>query len=181
MRAGHEVVFAMTIRNVGPAVAREVVVRDPLDDRLTFLSVSPDSCGYRDRVLTCRLGRLGPEEAVTVEWRGLVSPDTPDGYRLRNVAKVSGVTPESRLDNNLGRAEITVTNRPPHVRRPRHVKRPPHVRRPPLFEKPPLVAGPAPVPREELPFTGFPAWLLGLAGLLVVAGSAVRWTARRTG
>ncbi|MFD0884829.1 DUF11 domain-containing protein [Streptosporangium algeriense] len=165
MRAGHEVVFNMTIRNVGPSVAREVVVRDPLDERLAFRSASPDSCGYQDRVLTCRFERLGPEESVTVEWRGRVDPDTPDGYRLRNVAKVSGMTPESRLDNNRGRAEIIVTNR--------HAGPPPH--------GPAPVAEPIPGPREELPFTGFPAWPLGLAGLLVGVGSAVRWMARRRG
>lgn len=157
MRAGHVVVFTMTIRNKGPATAREVVMRDPVDSRLEFRSAVPSSCDYEDGSVTCRFSRLDPREAVTVEWRGKVAPDTPDGYLIHSVARVSAETPESRLDNNRASAEIVVTNRPPA----------------------PPVAEPVDEPREELPFTGFLTWPLGLAALLVGVGSAVRWTARR--
>ncbi|MFF0577875.1 DUF11 domain-containing protein [Streptosporangium saharense] len=157
VRAGHVVVYTMTIRNKGPATAREVVMRDPVDSRLEFRSAVPSSCDYEDGSVTCRFSRLDPREAVTVEWRGRVAPDTPDGYLIRSVARVSAATPESRLDNNRASAEIVVTNRPPA----------------------PPVAEPVDEPREELPFTGLLTWPLGLAGLLVGVGLAVRWTARR--
>ncbi|GII82165.1 hypothetical protein Ssi03_01550 [Sphaerisporangium siamense] len=208
VRAGHEVVYTLTVRNDGPAPAREVVVRDPIDERLEFRSATPSSCGYRAGTLTCGLGRLDVGESVTFEWRGRVAPDTPDGYVLHNVAKVSTPTPEARLSNNTAHARITVVNRPATARSTAEAAssgatvetsaKTITVAEPgtaggtagpgsepspksPAKPSPRTRATPAGGPDASggLPFTGALVWPPALASLLLVAGLAVLWAVRR--
>ena len=64
--------FTIKIRNDGTVRAEGVRMRDPLPSKVKFIRAStsrqvPGSCGIEDRVVTCRLGNLGPDKTVTVK------------------------------------------------------------------------------------------------------------------
>ena len=79
--------FDMSVSNLGPATARDVVLSDFLPEGLDFVSVAPDSCSFSDyddgaapppgesapyysyRELRCDLGDLEPGDSVDVTLR----------------------------------------------------------------------------------------------------------------
>ena len=72
VQVGEKQTFTIRITNEGTTRAEGVRMRDPLPSKVRFIRAStsrevPGSCGIEDRVVTCRLGNLGPDKTVTVK------------------------------------------------------------------------------------------------------------------
>ena len=89
--------FTIRITNEGNRRAEGVRMTDPLPSKVRFIRAStsrevPGSCGIEDRVVTCRLGPLRPDRAVTVKI--YVKPVVAGSYTNR--AYVSYTSPTAR-------------------------------------------------------------------------------------
>ena len=72
VQVGERQTFTIEITNDGSTRAERVRMKDPLPSRVRFIRAStsrevPGSCGIEDRVVTCRLGTLRADRAVTVK------------------------------------------------------------------------------------------------------------------
>ncbi|MBX5441161.1 MAG: choice-of-anchor A family protein [Solirubrobacteraceae bacterium] len=75
---GDVVTFTLTVRNLGPATSRDVVVRDALPVGLTFVSAS-SPCQLAGSIVTCALGDLAHNETRTLKIRAIADPLPPAG------------------------------------------------------------------------------------------------------
>ncbi|UFN45121.1 DUF11 domain-containing protein [Nocardioides okcheonensis] len=107
---GRPVTWTVTVRNDGPSTARNVVVRDDVDDTVTGLTAgtgsTPNPCSVATgNDVTCALGDLGPGTTVTIT----LTAGLPAGAtgRLDNTATVSSPT-DTTPDNNT----VTATSTP---------------------------------------------------------------------
>lgn len=99
-----EIEYEVSVTNLGPAVAIDVVVTDTLPASLTFVSATPSvgSCGHVAGVVTCNLGDISVGDVVTIaivtqtESLGEVTDLTPE-----NVVEVSSTTPDPDPSNNV--------------------------------------------------------------------------------
>lgn len=87
---GHQSTFALTVTNVGPSVARDVVLEDPLPAGLTFVSVSDARCAELSGTVSCAFGDLPVDAPITFD---VVVRGMQEG-EWRNVAEVRTTTPE---------------------------------------------------------------------------------------
>jgi len=99
---GEDVSWTVTVHNDGPSIARDVEVRDNVDDAITDLTAStgttPNPCGIAaGNDVTCDLGDLAPGATVVIT----ISGGLPAGFQglLENLASVSSPT-DNTPDNN---------------------------------------------------------------------------------
>jgi hypothetical protein len=106
VRAGHAVTFRVTVRNVSPIPAQQVVLSDQTIQHATVLSVHNPrgSCRMRAKVV-CQLGNLKPRAGVVITAR--VVPAATRGRFVNRVAVGSG-TQENTLANNVASATVRV-------------------------------------------------------------------------
>jgi uncharacterized repeat protein (TIGR01451 family) len=110
VQVGERQVFTVKITNEGSTRARGVRMTDPLPREVKFLRAStsrevPGSCGIEDRVVTCRLGALRADRAVTVKI--YVRPVEAGSYTNRAYASfrnTNGLLVEE--DRDAARAEV---------------------------------------------------------------------------
>jgi uncharacterized repeat protein (TIGR01451 family) len=110
--------YDITVINLGPATAEDVVVEDELPTGLEFVSVttSVGTCGFNTatRIVTCQLGDLAvadPPVAIEITVVIPVAYPITEGQTtitFINEATTSTITPESDLTNNEDDAETTV-------------------------------------------------------------------------
>jgi uncharacterized repeat protein (TIGR01451 family) len=79
---------------------------------MTFVSVTPASCGLDGTTVRCSLGDLARGQSITITAVSGV-PLALAGKTKRNQATVSSPTPDSDLTNNRDDATVTVTAAPP--------------------------------------------------------------------
>ena len=95
-----ELVYTLTVDNVGSELARDVRLTDRLAPGSSFLSVTTDTgtCSQSKETVSCELGDVGADEEISVEVRARAV----ERGRLTNVAEVvaSGGPPESEPDSN---------------------------------------------------------------------------------
>ncbi|MBA3780411.1 MAG: DUF11 domain-containing protein [Nocardioides sp.] len=99
---GQQVTWTVTARNAGPSVARNVVVRDDVNDAVTGLAATtgatPNPCTVAaGNDVTCGLGDLAPGAVVTVTLTGGVPPGFTGS--LSNTATISSPTDSTPLNN----------------------------------------------------------------------------------
>ncbi len=71
---GEEVVFTLTVKNLGPEASSGAQIADPLPDGLTFVSASA-SCHEDAGRVTCAIGELAVGESVSFEITAKVDDD----------------------------------------------------------------------------------------------------------
>ncbi len=107
--AGEGVTYRIAVRNLGPSVAPNVVVRDALDSNLTFLGSQiiggSGSCAVdTGNVVTCQLGNVTPNPApalpVVVELFLQVNTDAPAGVIVNTATVASDVTDPCGANNS---------------------------------------------------------------------------------
>jgi hypothetical protein len=105
-RAGHAVTFRLTVRNVSPIPAQQVVLSDQTIQRATVLSLHTPrgTCRLRAKAV-CQLGNLDPGKTVVVTAR--VVPGVSARRFVNRVAVGSG-TQENNLANNVASATVRV-------------------------------------------------------------------------
>lgn len=112
---GQQITYIVTVTNLGPAAAADVVAVDPLPSQVSLVSVSDPACSGTT-VLTCSFGTLaaGATRAVTI----VVLAETVG--TATNVVTVSTSTPESNGQNNRSEVNTPITGpfRPPPVPKP---------------------------------------------------------------
>jgi uncharacterized repeat protein (TIGR01451 family) len=109
---GKNVTYTLLVTNNGPSTAKDVKVADPLPAGMTFVSVTPASCGLAGTVVRCSLGDLAKGQSVTIT---VVSgiPLSLANKTKTNEATVSSTTPDSDLTNNKDDATVKITAAPP--------------------------------------------------------------------
>ncbi len=116
-RAGQSLTYTLVVTNVGPLVARDVVVSDTLDPNVNFVSGSvqesndPDvrerDCTYVSPTVTCDLHKVDVGERVTIT---IVTTVTV-GFRgvLRNTALVAAASFDPNAGNNAAAHQNPLT------------------------------------------------------------------------
>jgi uncharacterized repeat protein (TIGR01451 family) len=108
----NNVTYTLVVTNNGPSTAKGVTVADPLPSGMTFVSVTPASCGLDFTTVRCSLGDLAKGQSVTIT---VVSgiPLSLANKTKTNEATVTSTTPDSDLTNNKDDATVTITGAPP--------------------------------------------------------------------
>ncbi len=109
---GVNVTYTMVVTNNGPSTAKDVKVSDPLPAGMTFVSVTPASCGLALTTVTCSLGDLAKGQSVTIKLISGVPLALAKKTRT-NEATVTSTTPDPNTANNKDSATVTVTAAPP--------------------------------------------------------------------
>lgn len=112
VQVGELQTFTIRITNVGATRVEGVTMKDPLPSKVRFVMAStsrqvPGSCGIQDRVVTCRLGDLGPDRTVTVKI--YVKPVVAGSYTYR--AYVRYVSRAALQSEDSDAARVTVVER----------------------------------------------------------------------
>ena len=159
-QVGSIVVYTLTVSNLGPNTAHNVVVTDPVPSSLVLQSVSSsdfEGCTSANNSITCTRSVLQVGEVGTITVTALVPATASPGIGVPNTATVGTTTPETNLANNQDTATII----------------------------PFAVAAEAPTPPPvitpvQLPRTGIDvSTMLRLAALLAAAGAVAVVTGRR--
>ncbi|GAA5107345.1 hypothetical protein GCM10023339_05250 [Alloalcanivorax gelatiniphagus] len=104
---GEDVTWTVVVGNTGPSVARDVVVRDDVNDAITGLTATGAACTIADgNDVTCDLGSVAPGEQVVITLAGDVPPDFTG--ELSNTATVSSPTDDSPA-NSTSTADPTTS------------------------------------------------------------------------
>ncbi len=85
--AGGAATFTMTVSNVGPADAEDVVLEDPFPAGTTPVSTSTPGCTIAAATLTCDIGLLAVDETATVQVTATI--DTPGTFENTATASTS--------------------------------------------------------------------------------------------
>jgi uncharacterized repeat protein (TIGR01451 family) len=103
---GEEIVYTVTVTNLGPDAAEEVVVTDDLPGGVTYVSATPGqgSCEEAGGVVTCELGEMANGASVDVE----IVVETVTYGTLTNGVSVSASTYDPEEGNNGDSEETTV-------------------------------------------------------------------------
>jgi uncharacterized repeat protein (TIGR01451 family) len=107
VQVGDRQTFTVRIANDGSTRAERVRMRDPLPSKVRFIRTStcgevPGSCGIEHRVVTCRLGTLRADRAVTVKIH--VRPVEAGSYTNRALATFTNPDARERDLTNISDA-----------------------------------------------------------------------------
>ena len=99
--------LAVTIRNDGPSLARDVIVAHEIPAGLTVLTL-PDGCSTDGTTITCDLGDLAAGESITIEFT--VRGDTPGPIEVCSEIAASSLTDsgDSDITDDTSCATLTV-------------------------------------------------------------------------
>jgi uncharacterized repeat protein (TIGR01451 family) len=93
-KPGETYAYTIKVSNPGKANARNVVVTDPIPDRMTYVSSSPKGT-LENGVLTWKLGTLKPKAVKTLTFRVRLDPTAPAGkYTNTATARATGIGPK---------------------------------------------------------------------------------------
>ncbi len=97
---GERVTFTLTVQNLGPAVAPNVVLEDTLPAQMSYVSddAGCDTSGLP--TLSCALGALNAGAGASVEIVADVSGSVSDGDSFTNTASVTSDADDPNMGNN---------------------------------------------------------------------------------
>ena len=100
--AGESIVYTLTVANLGPSGATNVVVTDLLPPEVDYVGDSPSqgSCSESTQTVTCTLGSLADGAGATIDITVTVKPDTPTGTTLVNKADITSDDADPDNGNN---------------------------------------------------------------------------------
>ncbi|NOX61735.1 MAG: DUF11 domain-containing protein [Chloroflexi bacterium] len=105
--AGEKLTYTLTIANLGPSVATDVIVENTLPEGVEFIAAtaSQGACAYANGVVSCDLAVLPAGKGATVVIEALASDMNAI---LANLARVSGQDYDPNPANNSARASSEV-------------------------------------------------------------------------
>ena len=108
VKTGTRLIYVVTVRNLGPNSAPNVVITDSLSAGTTFVRADPTrgSCSNVGNLVTCNIGNLANHRSAAVEI--VVRVAAPNGTILNNTAQASSSHPDPNLSNNTGSARTRV-------------------------------------------------------------------------
>ena len=97
---------SFTVANDGPAPARDVVIRNWLDQGLSFArsNLPQSACSSSGESFVCRLGNLAPGDSINLD----IELDVPDTGTLTHTAQVSAVEQDPNESNNRVELEAQI-------------------------------------------------------------------------
>ncbi|MDN5762273.1 MAG: DUF11 domain-containing protein [Microlunatus sp.] len=104
--AGGEVGWTVTVRNDGPAVARAVVLSDPLPVGVT--ADAPEGCAVEGRTIRCELDQLAPDQERAYAITAILAPGATG--TLTNTARADAGTADPESDNNAATVTTGITS-----------------------------------------------------------------------
>ncbi|HET7702272.1 MAG TPA: hypothetical protein VFK35_02655, partial [Candidatus Limnocylindrales bacterium] len=117
IQVGEDLVFTITVTNIGDGVAEDVILTDNLPAGFDW-DVDDERCAIAAGVLTCDFGDMEPLDSVTITLTAPTSDDPEDGnidceesltHRILNVASATaGNEGQGLLENNSDDAVIDV-------------------------------------------------------------------------
>jgi len=110
--AGSNLTYTLTVANVGPSDAQNVVVTDPAPANTTLVSVASSDPGFvcvnSNNTVTCSKATLAASASATISIVVKVNPNTPNGATLTNTATVSSTTTDPGPGANSATTTTTV-------------------------------------------------------------------------
>jgi uncharacterized repeat protein (TIGR01451 family) len=113
--AGTDITYAVRVTNLGPSLARTVMLSDSLPSAVRFLmatvSGGTGTCEELEvppNTIHCSLGDLEPEEFVDLFFKTTVDPSVPDGASIGNTASVTSMTDDPVGVNNSATETTTI-------------------------------------------------------------------------
>jgi uncharacterized repeat protein (TIGR01451 family) len=102
---GQTVTYTITARNAGPALARGVVITDPLPASLKYVSAKPSSgsCAVAQDALVCNVGDIASGRAATVTMKATV---LRVGQAGNAASAISRYPDDPNAANNLARSVV---------------------------------------------------------------------------
>ncbi|MDW8031028.1 MAG: right-handed parallel beta-helix repeat-containing protein, partial [Candidatus Bipolaricaulota bacterium] len=104
---GNDLTYTITVTNLGPDTATNVILTDTLPSSVTFVSATPSqgSCNPPvGNVITCNLGNINANNTVTITV--VVRPTEPG--TITNIVTVSGDANDPNPNNNTAQRDTTV-------------------------------------------------------------------------
>jgi uncharacterized repeat protein (TIGR01451 family) len=105
---GDNITYTIVVTDAGDGSATGVVITDNLPAGVSFVSVTPDSCGHAEGVVTCEPDTLDPDPFTVT----IVVKTTATG-EPRNVATVTSDQTDANLEDNTDDATVTVNPEQP--------------------------------------------------------------------
>ncbi len=108
---GDRITYSITVDNLGPGTALDVVVTDKVPDGLVDVTADAGSGTCKvTRVVTCQVGDLAAGQRARVTVRGTIAAHATG--KVVNVAEVDSATADPHPGNNAGTAPVTVSQSP---------------------------------------------------------------------
>jgi uncharacterized repeat protein (TIGR01451 family)/gliding motility-associated-like protein len=105
-----EITYTLTVTNLGPSVAGNVVVHDLLPPQVEFVSASHGwSFNPNNKHVTWTLGNMNSQETIVLTVVTSVKADVAKGTSITNFSTVASETTDPNLDNNEANATITAS------------------------------------------------------------------------
>ncbi|MCB0127172.1 MAG: DUF11 domain-containing protein, partial [Caldilineaceae bacterium] len=109
VQAGDEIVYQLTVNNIGVDAAANVIVTDQLPNGTTFVGTSNSSaCTHSNGTVTCRFGTLTGRASVAVNITVRTSSSTPS--TVANQATVTTTSIDVNNSNNYAEQSTRVQN-----------------------------------------------------------------------
>ncbi|ACU36421.1 conserved repeat domain protein [Actinosynnema mirum DSM 43827] len=108
--AGSPVTYRVGATNNGPALARQVLLSDPIPSGLVFSSATPTSggtCQVVSGVVDCAWPQLAVGESVSADLTFTVDSTTPAGTNVANTVRASSSQPDPSPGNDTATAGST--------------------------------------------------------------------------
>jgi uncharacterized repeat protein (TIGR01451 family) len=108
VKTGTKLTYVVTVRNLGPNSAPNVVITDALPAGTTFISASPTkgSCSNAGNLVTCNIGNLNNGRSAAIIL--VVKVTASAGTTITNTAQGSSSHPDPNLSNNTASAKTKV-------------------------------------------------------------------------
>jgi uncharacterized repeat protein (TIGR01451 family) len=94
---GNTLLYNLTVQNIGPHQATNVVLVDTLADEVSFISANHAGCDENVGIVTCNLGNLASGGSIDVAIT-VIAPNTVG--TITNTAEVSSDIEDPALANN---------------------------------------------------------------------------------
>ena len=104
---GATVVYTLTLRNLGPSTAADVVLTDTLPAGLTFAAASA-GCVNTSGTVVCTVGSLAADTTVVRTVTATVNAGVQPGASLENAATVSTSSTDPNPLNNAATADTSI-------------------------------------------------------------------------
>ncbi len=101
---GDELVYTLTVTNLGPSAAGDVVVNEVLPASLTFVAAEASVGSYDDAAGTWDIGTMAVDETVTLDVTAVVA----EAGTITNSADVRSSVADPNMGNNVSAAQVEV-------------------------------------------------------------------------